>query len=302
MLAMEHYYAPIPRYKVSVVLQFYIDESGMDPNAPFDFVVVAGFWAREEEWKRFNRQWAKCLHKFRLPAFHTTDFLSAANGTPIKGKNEKRLKPYKDWKATKFRECLDRFVGVIEEFGPKGFSWQLPRDEYDSILSDEVRKVYDPYVLLADYTYSKFDESKLYATIGASDRRIRHEKLAIFFGCTKKSLETLVKKRHEMWRQTSFGQSHLVADGPRFVLANQSEFIPIQAADVLANLSRGHFRGQAYPHLARVGMNPYVRRLFKVKRILHHKISREQLYASQEILEAEMKKAKDLERFNRETS
>jgi hypothetical protein len=295
-------YAPIPRYKVSVVLQFYIDESGMDPNEPFDFVVVAGFWAEEEEWKSFNIQWAKCLDKFGLLAFHMTDFLSAANGTPIEGKNEKRLKPYKNWSAADFRECLDRFVGVIEEFGPKGFSWQLPRDEYVSILSDEVREAYDPYVLLADYTYSKFDASKLHGIIGAYDRRIRDEKLAIFFGCTNKKLEAAVKKRHEMWRRTNFGQSHLISDGPRFVLANQSEFIPVQAADVLANLSRGYFRGQAHPHVARVGMTPYVRRLFKVKRILHHTISRKQLYDAQGILEAEIKKAKDGERSNPEIS
>lgn len=299
---MAHYYAPIPHFKVSLVMQFYIDESGMDPNEPFDFVVVAGFWATEKEWKAFNRQWAKALDKFNLPAFHMTDFLSAANRTKRTVKNEKRLRPYKDWSDADFAECLDRFIGVIEEFGPKGFSWHLPRDEYNSILSEEVRKEYDPYLLLADYMYSRFDDSKRYGIIGAHDRRIRNEKLAIFFGCTTKKLQAAVKKRHDIWQTTIFGQSHLISDDPRFVLANQSEFIPVQAADVLANLFRGHFRGQAYPHVARIGMDPYLKRLARVKRILHHEISREQLYASQEILEAEIKKAKDLERFNREIS
>lgn len=273
------------------MLQFYIDESGMDPNEPFDFVVVAGFWAKEEEWKPFKRQWAKALDKFRLPAFHMTDFLSAANHTKITTKNEKRLRPYKNWSDADFRQCIDRFVGVIEEFGPNGFSWQLPRDEYDSILSDEVRKEYDPYVLLADYMYSKFDASKLHGIIGAYDRRIRDEKLAIFFGCTTKTLQASLKKRHDLWLKTNFGQSHLISDDPRFVLANQSEFIPVQAADVLANLSRGHFRGTAHPEFARIGLDSYVSRLFKFKRILHREISREQLYAAQRILEAELKKA-----------
>ena len=293
MLAMAHYYAPIPRFKVSLVIQFYIDESGMDPNQPFDFVVVAGFWAKEAEWKLFNRQWAKCLERFRLPAFHMTDFLSAANGTQIRGKNERRLQPYKNWSAADFRDCIDRFVGVIEEFGTKGFSWHLPRDEYDSILSDEVRKEYDPYVLLADYMYSRLDDSKWNGVIGAHDRRIRNEKLAIFFGCTTKKLQACVKKRHDLWRTTKFGQSHLISDDPRFVLARESEFIPVQAADVLANLSRGHFRGQAYPHVARVGMDSYMKRLARVKRILHRTINRDQLYAAQGILETEIKKAKD---------
>jgi hypothetical protein len=293
MLAMAHYYAPIPRFKVSLVMQFYIDESGMDPNEPFDFVVVAGFWAKEEEWKAFNRQWAKALDEFGLPAFHMTDFLSAANHTKITKKNEKRLGPYKDWTDADFGKCIDRFIGIIEEFGPKGFSWQLPRDEYNSILSDEVRKKYDPYVLLADYVYSRFDDSKWYGIIGAHDRRIRDEKLAIFFGCTTKKLQASVKKRHDLWRTTKFGQSHLISDDPRFVLAHESEFIPVQAADVLANLYRGHFRGQAHPHVARIGMDPYLKRLARIKRILPRTISRDQLYAAQRILEAEIKKAKD---------
>jgi hypothetical protein len=290
---MAHYYAPIPHLKVSPVIQFYIDESGMDPNEPFDYVVVAGFWAQEEEWKAFNRQWAKALDQFGLLAFHLTDFLSAANHTKITTKNEKRLTPYKNWSDADFRQCIDRFVGLIEEFGPRGFSWQLPRDQYDSILSEKLRKKYDPYVLLADYTYSKFDESKLHGIIGAFDRRIRDEKLAIFFGCTTKKLQASVKKRHDLWLNTRFGHSHLISDDPRFVLANQSEFIPVQAADVLANLSRGHFRGHAHTQVTRTGMDHYVKRLFRVKRILHREISRKQLYDAQGILEAEIKKAKD---------
>jgi len=273
------------------VLQFYIDESGMDPNEPFDFVVVAGFWATEEEWETFTRQWAKALDKFGLPTFHMTDLLSAANHTKITTKNEKRLRPYKNWSDADLRQCMDRFVGVVEEFGPNGFSWQLPRDEYDSILSDEVRKEYEPYVLLADYIYSKFDASKLRGIIGACDRRIRDEKLAIFFGCTTKKLQASVKKRHDLWLKTSFGQSHLFSDDPRFVLANQ--FLPVQAADVLANLSRGHFRGTAHPEFARIGLDSYVSRLFKSKRILHGEISCEQLYAAQRNLEVELKKTRD---------
>jgi hypothetical protein len=291
MLAMAHYYAPIPRVKVSIVLQFYIDESGMDPNAPFDFVCVAGFWGQEKEWKAFNRKWARALDRFKLPAFHLTDFLSAANHTKITNKNAKKLKPYIGWSDSEFQKCLDRFICVIEKFGPPGFSWQIRRDDYNAILSDTIREKYtkDPYVLLIDYTYSQFDKR-----LAWFDPRIRHEKLGLFFGCTTHKLECSVKVRHEIWRDTKFGREHLTSD-PLFVLANQSEFFPIQAADILASFSRGHFRGSAYPEVARVGYDEYIKRLFKPKRVLHRLITREQLHAAQRVLEARLERDREAE-------
>lgn len=287
---MAHYYAVDLRVKITVVLQFYIDESGMDPNAPFDFVCVAGFWGEEKEWKAFNKKWGKALERFKLPAFHLTDFISAANHTKITNKNAKKLKPYIGWSNADFRKCLDRFIGVIEKFGPPGFTWQIRRGDYNSILSDEVREKYtkDPYVLLVDYTYSQFEKR-----LAWFDHRIRREKLGLFFGCTNRKLECCVKVRHEIWRETKFGREHLTSD-PLFVLANKSDFFPVQAADVLASFSRGHFRGSAYPEVARVGFDEYLKRLFKPKRVLHREISPKMLYDTQQMLEAKLEREADV--------
>ncbi|HXE91261.1 MAG TPA: DUF3800 domain-containing protein [Terriglobales bacterium] len=65
-----------------VVLKVYLDESGINRDA---FVcVVAGYAANTARWKKFEKDWASILKRYRVAEFHAKDFFRRdEDGNPL---------------------------------------------------------------------------------------------------------------------------------------------------------------------------------------------------------------------------
>jgi hypothetical protein len=209
------------------MLVSYADESGMHTNGLYPWVIFAGYVASEKQWKGFNKRWSKALKKYGLPnGFHMTDF-QAAN-----------ISPYSDWSDKERQANLDRFIRIIEHYKFQGFSFQLSWTDYNRVLSEPVRRkmIKHPYLALFDYAIRSL-LNRLYWLPST----LKKERLLMVFGQTAFSGKAAY--RYELIRQKHVAGKYLVAP-PIFKSAADKNFLPLQASDILANVTRAFVRNK----------------------------------------------------------
>jgi hypothetical protein len=61
--------------KFFLMLEAYLDESGIHEGA--DICIVAGFFGRQHQWRKLEREWKRVLNKFKMPLseFHAKDIV-----------------------------------------------------------------------------------------------------------------------------------------------------------------------------------------------------------------------------------
>jgi hypothetical protein len=77
---------------------------------------------------------------FWASPFHMTEYL------------RRKTRPFTDWSDNRYDECIERFIEVINTFNPYGFAVQVPRDDFNALISPPVKRqiVHDPYILVLD--------------------------------------------------------------------------------------------------------------------------------------------------------
>jgi hypothetical protein len=194
------------------------DESGNHTNETYPFMAIAGYVGHPSIWKVFKNHWAKTLEEYDLSAFHMTEYL------------RRKALPYSDWSDKRYGHCINAFIDVITTYNLSGFAVQVPREDFDSCLSSRVKKrlVHDPYVLVFDTAITMLLR-RMYL--------IPKEQLTMYFHRTsfanKARLDYQRRKRNDP-------NGHRLADDVHFV---SDQCLPIQAADLLANLARNYLRG-----------------------------------------------------------
>ena len=222
----------------------YADESGMHTNERSPFVSIAGYWTRKEIWKDFTPDWKRELGKYGLETFHMTEFL------------RRKDLPFSRWSNTEYKECIASFTRVISKWQLNGLAVVVSRSDYDTCLSEKMKKKFtkDPYILLFDFFITKM--------LGRVYLLPDSEKLAMYFDRTSfKPKAAVVYQR----RMNNDPNGHRLVNSPCFVSSH--EFPPIQAADILAYLTRNFVRGSVASEVNTEYLNKYLIQLTKAQRV-----------------------------------
>lgn len=251
------------------MLVSYADESGMHRNQQFPYVVIAGYFAIEEQWKIFNGEWSKALRACGLDEFHMTEFLAAKNA------------PYCDWSEKEADTNLDRFISIIVRHRLRGFCVQVSWDDYSDLLSVPVQKkiVKHPYVALFDRAVNRLLD-RLYWLPSELGR----EKLAMFFGRTP--LWSKADVRYKAIKRTHKAGEYLVEPA---VFASTKEFLPLQAADILANISRSFVRNRFHQTEWRLTLETSLKRLVSYNQVTFERVTRRMLEKTERVFSERLK-------------
>jgi hypothetical protein len=204
---------------VAVMLQACFDESGTHGGSRV--LSVAGYVGEKEQWERFADEWASVLRDAGLPAgkpFHATDF-------------ENRLGDFADWSQEKRIETQRNLFGIVRRRVRHGFSASMNVDAWDSLVIKPIRASGIPASAGAHSAYSFALVRCLCQIEKWADRYDVSDRIAYFvesgsgFGCDLNSVHATLRdgaSERSRYRYQSF------------TIVNMSDFLPLQAADLLA--------------------------------------------------------------------
>lgn len=91
------------------MLKFYIDESGLGKNTDEKVCCVAGFAARNADWKMFAKLWADLLRDYDLNEFHSKEFWTRNKSGGLTGK-------YANWSFAEANKFIGEVITLIVSY------------------------------------------------------------------------------------------------------------------------------------------------------------------------------------------
>lgn len=202
---------------VVAVLTAYIDESGTDGGRPF--TTVAGYVASPAEWQTLTDRWCRSLSSWNLREWKHSDWLARSNG-------------YKGWGDDDCALAFEELARILDECVRFGISISVRPDQYRAQVraalkpqrSKKFRSPYrDPYF----WCFQGVVESIL-----QSEKRAPDERCAIV--CDEYGSEAIGLKVFK----GVVGMLGVESLFPAFGHSKSVDFPPLQAADMLASVSR----------------------------------------------------------------
>jgi hypothetical protein len=133
--------------KVFVMLQAYVDDSGTHDGS--HNTVLAGYWGRLHQWKKFESAWRAVLDSEGIEEFHAKEFWPR-----IPGKG--RIGVYRDWSDERHKSFIHRLLAVIESSkiypfacGVLGAEWERLAPEEKELLSAQEQEALQKPMLMA---------------------------------------------------------------------------------------------------------------------------------------------------------
>lgn len=192
-----------------VALTVYLDESGVHRDSKA--VTLAGFVSTPDRWVSFEREWREALDDYGLPSFHMVDF-AAGRG------------PYSHWQNAQHRIRFGRLLEIIKAHVMYGVGIGVPTEPYHRLFSPEAKAhVGGPYGFAASVAFLEFSYQL--------PEVVEDPWLAYVFESGQPGIDQIAK---------SFQYNEQVpeqkADLRLLSLAfqNKLDFVPLQAADILA--------------------------------------------------------------------
>jgi hypothetical protein len=115
-------YPASPGSRRFVVISAYADESGTHtggPHGPSGYTVLAGFWARAEQWASFEGLWPDLMRHYGVSSSHAKDLFPR---TP-----QRQFKGWSPQKRTAFLEDVAKVIGASDI---AGWSVEFKNSEY----------------------------------------------------------------------------------------------------------------------------------------------------------------------------
>lgn len=237
----------ILRERLILVLEltFYGDESGIhDPhgNQPGSEVAsIAGYIGTKEQWKTFDRRWNTALRKYKVPAFHMSEFNK-------KGEEQKPDSPYWGWSKAKKKSFLRVLINIASKIPLAGYGSMLQTKAWDSILDNyakvgipkknkrgQIVEEYNPYITIFANFFAKFPTFLDKAVNPLLNRHTPVGEVAFVF------------HQHKVFGPAAvvgYGLTQEVLRDNRLgtiAFAATDKYPPLQAADLLAFYSRRRF-------------------------------------------------------------
>lgn len=205
-----------------MILQAYIDESGSRNQDKC--LVLAGFIAPAEEWAAFSDEWQACLDA--APTLRYFKMREAANNPSG---------AFKNWKRDAVRAKVEKLVQIIKQHAKVAIHCSMPIREFDEIIGSEMGGLLTgPYL----HTFNGVLAGIGWEAVGQSAERVdlifdEQDKYAPF-----------VKNVYPFLKANKFDPElqEVLPTEPMF--RPDTEFLPLQAADMLAWLFRNAFNGR----------------------------------------------------------
>jgi hypothetical protein len=200
---------------IFVMLKFYMDESGLGKNTDEKVCCVAGFVAKNADWKKFSKHWADLLGDYNLDEFHSKEFWTRNNTGGLTGK-------YAEWSFADANEFMGKVIALIASY--KLFFLGAAVDLSAFFSYPEIERKYLTGALLDVQTQTFITHGKPTAAY-----------FVAFNGCIVKGLQRAAE-RGEM---------------AHFVFDEQNEFSPraleriAEIRETLGSMGLGQFLGDA---------------------------------------------------------
>lgn len=110
------------------MLQAYVDDSGTHDGS--HNTVLAGYWGRAHQWRKFEKAWKAVLDSEGLAEFHAKEFWPRI---PDVG----RIGVYRDWSDERHASFIDRLLAVIESSKIYPFACGVLGEEWDRLAPEE---------------------------------------------------------------------------------------------------------------------------------------------------------------------
>jgi hypothetical protein len=196
-----------------VILTAYFDDSGT--HAGSDAVAVAGYISTPDQWIRFETQWRAALENLGLPMFHMTSF---ANG----------VGPYRQWSEPQRRIRLGRLIDIIHANVLGSFGVVVPTEPFNRLFSARAKAhCGGAYGLAA--TVNFLEVARIVK--GIDEAQAWDAWIAYVFESGTTGAGQILKV-FQYNEQDTKEKEKLRLLSLRF--ENKREFVPLQAADILA--------------------------------------------------------------------
>jgi hypothetical protein len=196
------------------MFELYFDESGTHDKG---WLTLAGFAGHEDQWRKFSGEWLSALEPTPFSQFHSKEFFHWAK------------KPENGALA---RDVLRNLIGVILRRTERGFSYSMTVSEYLETVPQKIASTYgSPYAMCA--------QELLTAILDWSRKREYGGPFSYFFEDGHRNACQLSNNFHELKREKSFKIRSIT-------LASKNDFVPLQAADLLAYRMNQVVRGRGY--------------------------------------------------------
>jgi hypothetical protein len=215
--AQLHHSINLGSRRLSVALYAYLDESGKFHDGT-GFICLCGYLADDVRMKRFTRRWSRLLTKYNLPPVHMTDFFEDCRKAGYTRDEAKRI--------------IVKFIDVIRTSRLFGFAVGVDGKHFRKQLTRVGRPNEDPAIFAIHRILHQMTSA---AAEFAKDER---PQLMLTFDEDEdysipcyKLISRLRKERPQV--------KSLIAS---ISFAADDFFPPLQAADVLANLTNKYWR------------------------------------------------------------
>jgi hypothetical protein len=192
---------------VASLYTVYFDESGADDLS--EAAVVAGFVSNVSEWEAFSEKWQAVLDEARIDYFHMVDFAHSQD-------------QFEGWSEEKRRELLNKLLPIIHEHTFWSIGIIVFKKSFDAILSDLAKQICGNQYGLAALVCWRHLGLIMQEVDGWMDCRME----AGAKGAGALQLVHAEDSKFPSWRN-----EHRVL-GLSF--NNKRDFLPLQAADILA--------------------------------------------------------------------
>jgi hypothetical protein len=204
-----------------VVLKGYLDGSGTDPNQ--EVIAVAGWGATEDEWDHWEGRWLQLLGELGLKRWHHTHFL---------GKHGE----YKNWEPAKFLFAEGQLIKIFNEIGLLGIGAAVWLTDYQKAVGSGKWKTMqtDPYA----FCLNECMEGLIHRFHEAP----KDDGIEVYIDIDTKATQSLAKALSQ-WH-IDYNRRNKNAINPErdvsTVAGPNRQYIPLQAADILANETYGY--------------------------------------------------------------
>jgi len=203
-----------------MILQAYVDESGTRNQDVC--IVLAGFIAPAEKWAAFSDEWQKCLDA--TPSLDYFKMRHAANNP---------CGQFKNWKRTEVRSKVRELMQIIKRHASKAIHCTTEIKSFDAILGEIPGALSNPYC---------HSLSAVLAGIGLEACDWNAERVEVIFDEQDKYSE-LIRNVYPFFRSRLDPELQKVLPSePMF--RPDHDFLPLQAADMLAWLLRNATNGR----------------------------------------------------------
>jgi hypothetical protein len=189
------------------VVKVFLDEAGINKGAKV--LTVAGYAARPSHWIEFTKAWNRVLRPSGIKCYHATD------AQALRGE-------FEGWKPEDRDELVKRLLPIIPKHAV-GISISIVMPDFEAALADRP------------------DLKEMFASpYGACFQWLLQSILELNAGATNRVRLAAVHETNNMKREAQQAWEWL-SEQPRYAVklvslsfADKTEFVPLQAADILA--------------------------------------------------------------------